>query len=112
MYRNKTDFHLLVLYPATVLQGLSAQWVNSPAIQENVGEAGSIPGLGRSQGHGNSFQYSCLETPTHRRAWQAVVHEVPKRQTQLKLLSMHAGPMLNSLVIPNKLWVWAGILWR
>ena len=29
----------------------------------NVGDLGSIPGLGRSHGggHGNPFQYSCLE---------------------------------------------------
>ena len=31
----------------------------------NVGDLGSIPGLGRSHGggHGNPLQYSCLETP-------------------------------------------------
>ena len=35
---------------------------NPPA---NAGEAGSIPGLGRSlgEGHGNSLQYSCLKIP-------------------------------------------------
>ena len=26
--------------------------------------------------HGNPFQYSCLENPTDRGAWQATVHEV------------------------------------
>ena len=42
----------------------------------NVGDLGSIPGLGRSpgEGNGNSFQYSCLENPMVRGAWQAVVH--------------------------------------
>ena len=33
-----------------------------------------IPGLGRSQGgggHGNTVQYSCLENPMDRGAWQA-----------------------------------------
>ena len=31
----------------------------------NAGDLGSIPGLGRSPGggHGNPFQYSCLENP-------------------------------------------------
>ena len=31
----------------------------------NVGDAGSIPGLGRSsgEGNGNPLQYSCLENP-------------------------------------------------
>ena len=32
----------------------------------NAGDAGSIPGLGRSsgEGNGNPLQYSCLENPT------------------------------------------------
>ena len=43
-------------------------------------DVGSIPGLGRSTGggHGYSFQYSCLENPMDRRAWQATVHEFTK----------------------------------
>ena len=49
----------------------------------NVGDLGSIPGLGRSpgEGNGNTLQYSCLENPTDRGAWQATVHEVAKSQT-------------------------------
>ena len=37
---------------------------------------GSILGLGGSPGggHGNPFQYSCLENPMDRGAWQAIVH--------------------------------------
>ena len=37
----------------------------------NVGDPGSIPGLGRSPGerNGNPLQYSCLENPMDRRAW-------------------------------------------
>ena len=40
---------------------------NLPA---NAGDAGSIPGLGRSPGqeNGNPLQYSCLENPTDRGA--------------------------------------------
>ena len=51
---------------------------------------GSIPGLGRSpwEGNGNPFQYSCLENPTDREAWQAIGHGVAKSQTQQKWLSM------------------------
>ena len=39
----------------------------------NVGDLGSIPGLGRSLGggHGNPLQYSCLENPMDRGAWRA-----------------------------------------
>ena len=40
-------------------------------------------GSGRSPegGHGNPFQYSCLENPMDRGAWQARVHGVAKRWT-------------------------------
>ena len=46
--------------------------------QRGLRDAGSIPGLGRSSegGHGNPLQYSCLENPTDRGAWQATVHRV------------------------------------
>ena len=50
-----------------------------------TGEPDSIPGSGRSPGEGNDcpLQYSCLENSMDRGAWQAVVHEVTKSQTQL-----------------------------
>ena len=46
---------------------------------------GLIPGLGRSpgRGNGNPLQYSFLENPMDRRAWQATVRGVTKSQTQL-----------------------------
>ena len=49
---------------------------------------GSIPGSGRSPegGHGNPLQYSCLENPMDRGAWQATVHGVAESQTRLKWL--------------------------
>ena len=44
----------------------------------NAGDPGLIPGSGRSPGeeNGNSLQYSFLERPMDRGAWQATVHEV------------------------------------
>ena len=50
----------------------------------NVGDPGSILGLGRSpgEGNGNPLQYFCLENPMDRGAWQATVHTVAKNQTQ------------------------------
>ena len=44
----------------------------------NAGDPGSIPGSGRSpgEGNGNPLQYSCLENPMDRGAWQATVHGV------------------------------------
>ena len=54
---------------------------NLPRIQEfacNAGDLGSTPGLGRppGEGNGNPFQYSGLENPVDRGAWQATVHGV------------------------------------
>ena len=49
-----------------------------------MGDPSSIPGLGRSsgEGNGNPLQYSCLENPIDRGAWQATVHWVAKNQTE------------------------------
>ena len=54
-------------------------------------DMGSILGSGRSPGGGpgNTPQYSCLENPIDRGAWQATVHRVSKSQTQLKQLSTY-----------------------
>ena len=50
-----------------------------------AGDLGSIPGLGRSpgEGNGNPLQYSCLENPVDRGAWQATVHRGAKSRTGL-----------------------------
>ena len=42
----------------------------------DAGDAGSIPGLGRSPGgvNGNPLQYSCLGNPMDRGPWWARVH--------------------------------------
>ena len=70
------------------LRGLS-WWLRGKESTCNAGDMGSIPGLGRSPGggHGNPPQYSCLENPMDRGAWQAQVHRVAKSWTQLKRLS-------------------------
>ena len=54
----------------------------------NAGDAASIPGLGRSPGGGNGcpLQYSYLENPTDRGAWQVTVHKFAKSQMRLKRL--------------------------
>ena len=51
----------------------------------SAGDAGSIPGSGRSPGEGigNPLQYSCLENPMDGGAWWATIHGVAKSWTQL-----------------------------
>ena len=53
---------------------------NPPANAGDTRDASLIPGSGRSPGggHGNPLQYSCLENPMNRGAWQAAVHGVTK----------------------------------
>ena len=56
---------------------------NLLANEGDTGDTSSIPVSGRSPGggNGNPLQYSCLENPMNRRAWQATVHRVSKSQT-------------------------------
>ena len=63
---------------------------NPPASAGATGDAGLIPELRRSpgEGNGNSLQYSCLENPTDRGAWQVTVHGIAKSRTQLNRLSL------------------------
>ena len=57
---------------------------NQPAMQET-----QVRSLGRSLGgedpleeeNGNPLQYSCLENPMDRGAWQATVHWITKSRT-------------------------------
>ena len=51
-----------------------------PANAGDLRDAGLIPGLRRSpgEGNGNPLQYSCLENPMDRGAWQATVHGIER----------------------------------
>ena len=50
----------------------------------SLGAPGRSPGVG----NGSPLQYSCLENPMDRGAWQVEVHRVSKSWTQLKQLSI------------------------
>ena len=65
---------------------------NTPANAGEVRDSGSTPGSDGSSGGGNSnpLQYSCLESPMDRRAWQPTLPRITKSQTQLKRLSTQA----------------------
>ena len=62
-----------------LMVGLS-WWFSGKDSACNAGDVGSVLGLGRSpgEGNGNPLQYSCLENPMDRGAWQGTVHGVEK----------------------------------
>ena len=82
--------------PKSFYLGLMMLWAsqvalvvkNPPANAGDVRDKRLIPGLGRwpRAGHGNPLQYSCLENPMDRRAWQTTVHGVTKSRTWLRRL--------------------------
>ena len=73
----------LAFCPAGSSRGplLVAQTVKNPPA--NAGDLGSILGLKRSagEGNGNPLQYSFLENPMKRGAWQVNVHGVAESDT-------------------------------
>ena len=64
---------------------------NLPAKAGVIRDVGLMLESGRQPGggHGNPFQYSCLENPMDRGAWWAIVHRAANSQTQLKQLGMY-----------------------
>ena len=93
---------------------------NPPASAGDTRDTSSIPELGRfpGRGHGNPFQYSCLENPMDRGAWwatgckeldtterlSAYTHRRParasKRILDCKPLSLHCSGLCNQI------WTW------
>ena len=57
---------------------------NLPANTGDIRDVGLIPRPGRSssgEGNGNPLQYSCLDNPMDRGAWQSTVHGVAESDT-------------------------------
>ena len=80
-YQESKEKFFKPLPPTSCFGGVSlvAQMVkNLPADAGGVEDVALIPGLGRSPGggHDNPLQYSCLENPMDRGAWQATVYRV------------------------------------
>ena len=66
--------------------------LNGKASACNTGDLSWIPGSGRCPGKGNGYQshqYSCLENPTDRGAWQPIVHGITKSRARLNILNTH-----------------------
>ena len=64
---------------------------NPLAKVRDIRDQGLIPGLGKSLGggHGNPFQYSCLENPIDREAWRATILRFSELDTTDVTYSMH-----------------------
>ena len=65
---------------------------NLPTNAGGIRDKGLIPRLGRFPGerNGKPLQYSYLENPMNRGAWQATVHKDTMSQTRIKQLSTHS----------------------
>ena len=66
----------------------------------NAGDAGSIPGSGRSTGeeNGNPLLYSCLENPMDRGAWQATVNGISRVRHDL----VTKPPLSHRIILMSK----------
>ena len=69
---------------------------NIPSFSANAGDAGSIPGSGRSRGEGNGspLQYSCLGHPTGRGAWGLQPTHADTHSKSRQLQNVCSGPLL------------------
>ena len=67
----------------------------------NAGDVGLIPGLGRCSGggHGHPLQYSCLENPMDREAWEPTVHELTELDMTEQLSTVQ---FIESKIIGNE----------
>ena len=89
--RRQMQKHTLLYYPIYIMASLMTQRAslmaqrvkNLPAMQET--QEMLLQSLGQEdspgEGNGNPLQYSCLENPTDRGAWQVTVQRVAKSQT-------------------------------
>ena len=76
MPQSSTFTHLLPI--PTIIR--LPQWLSSKESTFNEGDAGLIPGSGRSseEGNGYTLQYSCQDNPMDRGVRWAIVHELTK----------------------------------
>ena len=88
---NNFHFHFVASQVAPLVKNL-------PANARDARDSGLIPGSGKSSGGwtGKLLQYSCLENPMDRGAWQATVHRITKNQTRLKWFNTYQYSCLGN----------------
>ena len=76
---------------------------NLPANAGDTKDMSLIPGLGRSpgEGNGNPLQYSCLENPMDRGAWQATVYGVVSGSFQFQFYLFRLSVSSSSVSFGN-----------
>ena len=82
----------------------------------NAGDLGSIPGSRRCSGKGNGkpLQYSCLENPMDRGAWQAIVHGGLQSMGSQRVRHNWATNTTTTILVTFSSPWWAGVesLWQ
>ena len=98
---RKLNFVLLMVYIYIVHGQGFPGGTSGKESSSNAGDAGLIPGSGRSfgEGNGNPLQYSCLENSIGRGTWQAAVHGATKSWTQLSNPALNGQLMLDIIII-------------
>ena len=98
-----TDFSKSLTKGQNQLRLRTSRKLSPRLLSGDIRHAGLIPESGRSSGggRGNPLQYSCLENPMDRGAWQATVHEVTEsdRNELLTLLLSKQGQKLAKMCI-------------
>ena len=99
-----------------ILQARTLEWgaiafsipggLDSKESAYNAGDAGLIPGSGRSpeEGNGNALQYSCFENFTDRGTWQAMVQGVRKESDMTERLNNNKRVLDPSLSFSKVAW--------
>ena len=71
-------------------------------MQEDAGDAGPVPGWGRSPGggYGNPLQYSCLGNPMDRGTWQATAPGGRKESERTEHVHAHTHTHTHTHTLP------------
>ena len=72
-------------------------------VSASAGDPGSISESGRSprEGNGKPLQYSCLENPMDRGAWQVTVHGVMRVGRDLATTERERAVMYSMMTVAN-----------